>query len=762
MPPDNGDRRRENMAYQEKIAEFEKRMAEERKFLNDLIDEYECSGKQNLETNKRIGAIETEILSIRMNLGILRKESLPQPSPVQQNRPGQAAYVQQGNVPPVQPVPQPATAQQIRVPQTAPAWQFGTQPVPPVRPVQKQRTQDFEKTVGQSWMGIFASVLIFISLILFATIFVPVLSDAMKMVIMFAVSFAFAGFGIVRMRTGRRNAFYLALAGCGVGAVFISLLLSNVYFRALGNIPLYVLIFLWSVGVCFLGRLKSRIFEVIGLCGIFAAVCFGCSLYWKNHSPEIFLTVVIFFMIASAVFFLSHHENRFRGDAAFHIFTLTGLTLLVICKWGELKLPHAFDAAGILLLIAVCLQMILLFRMERGKKGDIGFAVLATADFLLLLILLYYQIGGEFYNRFGREPSLANIHQCAVFLILSAVLFTADEFRHAGDNAAAKHILRSVTLFTMVCAITGIPFLTEHLYLTVLIVPLIAEGFAVKDNALKITGISFLAVFAANTFSMIAPSEHLTEGLICFFFIFFLLWREKEQYRMALKLATYILLLLFFASDMKRIFFSAGIYTDFCNTVAFTAVSIVNMAAMKSQFVTDFSTGRKEKDSVVLTDIVNGILMLYSLVMISDIRKEPLHIILVLTALALFSMNSAELVRGEKKNLTGIYVSFKYTVLSIVILYSFEAANYAISVACFLISIACIVAGFRLSVKSMRIYGLVLSMLSIAKLILVDITYANTPGRAAGFFVCGLLCFVISLIYNFVDKRIEKGGKDKG
>ena len=75
-------------------------------------------------------------------------------------------------------------------------------------------------------MGIAASVLIFISLILFATLLLPKLNDPAKMVIMYLVSAAFLGVGALRMYKDKENSFNIALTGCGLGALFISLLLS--------------------------------------------------------------------------------------------------------------------------------------------------------------------------------------------------------------------------------------------------------------------------------------------------------------------------------------------------------------------------------------------------------------------------------------------------------------------------------------------------------------------------------------------------------
>lgn len=43
-------------------------------------------------------------------------------------------------------------------------------------------------------------------------------------------------------------------------------------------------------------------------------------------------------------------------------------------------------------------------------------------------------------------------------------------------------------------------------------------------------------------------------------------------------------------------------------------------------------------------------------------------------------------------------------------------------------------------------------LLCVVKLVLVDIRYDNVLLRAAGFFVGGILCFGISLVYNLVDK----------
>lgn len=86
----------------------------------------------------------------------------------------------------------------------------------------------------------------------------------------------------------------------------------------------------------------------------------------------------------------------------------------------------------------------------------------------------------------------------------------------------------------------------------------------------------------------------------------------------------------------------------------------------------------------------------------------------------------------------------------------FDAPSVVISVGCFVLAIISIVAGFGIQVKSLRIYGLVLSMVSVFKLLLIDIAYGGLLQLAAGFFVSGLLCFAISMIYNMIDKKFKE------
>ena len=84
---------------------------------------------------------------------------------------------------------------------------------------------------------------------------------------------------------------------------------------------------------------------------------------------------------------------------------------------------------------------------------------------------------------------------------------------------------------------------------------------------------------------------------------------------------------------------------------------------------------------------------------------------------------------------------------------SFDAPNYFISIGCFIVSIISIMCGFKGKYKSLRIYGLILSMISIFKLIMIDINYENTLGNAFSFLLLNMMLAVDLLYIVFIMLR---------
>ena len=111
------------------------------------------------------------------------------------------------------------------------------------------------------------------------------------------------------------------------------------------------------------------------------------------------------------------------------------------------------------------------------------------------------------------------------------------------------------------------------------------------------------------------------------------------------------------------------------------------------------------------------------------------------------------LMRHCPERLISIYNGVKLSWTLFVILWRFSAVSYVVSLAGIVLAIAFIVFGFRFRFKGLRLYGLVLTMVCVVKLLFFDIVFDNAFYRPVSFLVAGILLFLISFIYF----RLEKG-----
>ena len=125
-------------------------------------------------------------------------------------------------------------------------------------------------------------------------------------------------------------------------------------------------------------------------------------------------------------------------------------------------------------------------------------------------------------------------------------------------------------------------------------------------------------------------------------------------------------------------------------------------------------------------------------------------------AILIFVCNINEKELRDKSVWFGIYTGGKLTVLMYVIMSSFDVPDFLASIVCLLFAIVCITVGFIRSYRSIRIFGLILTMLNVLKLLLVDIYHDNTVSMALAFFAAGILVFGVNLIYHIVDKKIAQ------
>lgn len=714
-----------------------------RKQLNDLIYEYDSQKISNSLVSYKIDYLRNEIAHIDHQLAMLRDELNGQP----QTAPRPDAVAQQ---------PEPEQPAQGSFTQSQTAARSDV--VPPQRNEQSDtgsvKPMDLENVIGKSWMGIFASVLIFVSFILFATLLAPFITDTVKMAAMYIVSIFFTVFGLIKLKK-HHNRLYLAISSCGVGAVYLSLFLTNLYFKAMGDVTLYLLLLIWAVFVCYLSRWQDRIFQIIGQCGITIALLFGIILCVDTKDTAKFFMLCLFFVVTAAVFYASCYSREFHKNIVNNAFNVVNLLQLLIafCMMDAPKLfmgkklpggwtAYLIEITGFVILF-FCLLQFLLFLISKLKEKNIGFGLFMIANTILVQLFIFRMTSGA-------KDSLRG----AIYLAIGLFLLGVIERKLADRRDEGRILMQIFVLPLLILSVYLIVFFRDHIGLSFLMVLFIWLGYRKNDVVYKYGSLAMAAIYCF--IDLKYPIEHLCLGLLFFGILAVLMYTKKEQYHRSVKLCAYFIGLFFVSMGLHNLLDGADINSDVSRTVIFTAAALLNVLAAKSIFVKNVQTRETEKASVAATRIANALFMTYSLYAVMETDNGICHFILVLLAVVLFMTNTKNLLELHKGMWPGIYIGIKLTVLIVTILSSYDTANYVISISAFLFAIISIMIGFQFLIKSFRIYGLILSLFSVAKLILVDISYDNTLGHALSFFVCGILCFVISMIYHLIDKKVQE------
>ena len=749
---------------------LEDRILEDRRMLVNMTRE--INNPESEFIKRKLATLEIELQHMSGQIDYMkRKCASSQQSVVNQsvinesvnNQPVNNRPVPEMSVPRVaaQAVPKPAVPTQAVPTQAAPTQTVPTMAKPavqmpavqssvvqtpvkqtPINQTQYNGESDFEKTFGKSFMGIAASVLIFISIILFATLLLPMLGDGAKMAIMYIVSGAFLGIGAYRLNKDKDNKFNISLTACGLGAVFISLLLTNIYFGVLGDIPLYVLIAFWGALVCLFARNRNYIFQVIGQIGILIATIFGCQLCIETEDVNKFIALLVFYAITSAIFYFVNYQKEFRDNFCYHLFSVIGA---VIITGTSIDFDGTTGMVCQIIAITILVLNIIGCMSHKIDKEQEWFGIASSGYMICLVVVLAYLISNE------------DICGLVYYAIGMLMIFLASLKKSQEKNGV--YIL-SITCG--VIALVGLIVNGNAYYYGVIwlmMIPLLIYGY-VRNN--RFCRDASLAVMLLYQFFYDYDNEgmHYVFMLIAFAITYTFMYCYKKQYNKIHSGILYIAILVLIGLQTYGAIEAITGYEAHKDEVARMLVYLcffaINVLCYKLVFAFDLGAGEKANNENIFK-VANMFAMGWGLMLVGNGGSDITHFVNILVAFAAFMLRTKSILEQEEGKLSGnIYVGAKFTVFLIVMLCSFEAANYVISIGCLLLAILLILVGFKGSYKYLRIYGLGLTMLSIVKLIMIDVTYENTLGNAISFFVSGLLCFVISMTYNYLDKKMKE------
>ena len=594
----------------------------------------------------------------------------------------------------------------------------------PPPPQVNSKSFDIEKFIGKSWMGIMASVLIFISIIMFAIVLLPFMSDTVKMCIMYAVSIAFIVGGLVLHRKCG-NLYYMILSACGMGALYISMLLSNIYFKAIGDISLYLFILIWAAGIAIVAKNSIRTFNIIGNIGIVFSVFLGTQKCIADEDVIKFIVLLLFFIVSEIVYSVLNQKFLVSNS-------ISNIAGIIVCTVGYVCIDIS-NLFIVFILLATCAVQLVYLSLRKIRPYFIFNTIYKWLIYLLFNFYIFSGICGD-----------AVVFEILIYVLSFISIFFVNLYymKFAPvDKFYSKLLIEVIDIITITCIIMTADFPG---YIFILLVPLVfmAIGILRKDEKYLIAATAALAIsIFKNNMAVIGILILVCSGLLIAYY-----QRIKSRSSDIIRACNSIIIRITVVQLLLRFFDYVNSKEDICGTIIIFAIVIIDML-----FKYRLSNGLQDRAVVYTTYASNVVCGIVIMVMLTE--QEGITYYLTLLIGCVVFMNNVERFIKSNQMWKQLYAMIKITLYIIFVFETLQSATILLSVFLFVAAIIWVSIGFEINAKNVRLYGLVTAILSIAKLFLLDLQYNSSLTRAIGFFVCGILAFLISFIYNQFEKK---------
>ena len=644
------------------------------------------------------------------------------------------------------------------------------------KPIQKQPKpkKDLEKTLGKSVMGVMASVLIFVALIMFAIVALPSMTDTIKMIAMFVISGGITGIGVMLMKKDQKNAFNASIAGCGIGAVFISLMTTRMYFNAINDYILYIALLIWAAAVAFFSKDKHKVFVVIAEVGISVATIIGLAgIFADNSAADIKANMLVAFALLSEIaIFYFNRTNEMKDDIFMHlphVIRTFIMTMMFIIMSDESVI------SGVPLMMAAFI-VIGLFMLSRSTGGKNSKNFILTS-YVLPIMLAFNNFAVSIFGE--AEMILPYVVFIGAALIYHAYTYIHNEYKIA-VSASHLALIYCVSYFVdEIGSFDSGTIMAVILPTILLIAPVMFMAHKTKEPYWKWVGAGLPLFMAIAWVSVGINDVEVAIGVIiaiaAIITNFKLLNNEKDD---PIRIVLYIASMIIMPLCVGNLIYSWETNSEVVEAILMN----INMACIYVPMVLIYLYVDKKNvltrkvDISVLQNIIMSALILMGSIALHDGANvwsfdsdSHAHVVgefmyniqswlIGITMIGLNVMRTMTMLRKGKGY--GVGISAAYVVSMWAIITRLSDIDYVVSIVMLLLAIGMIVLGFKIKVrdivgnKEMRLFGLVLSMVVTVKLLMFDIEHNNLLETSGYLLLAGILCFAISFAYNRLDKSL--------
>jgi len=660
------------------------------------------------------------------------------------------------------------------------------------------KMETLENWLGRNVLGVAASILVFVGLVFLGTLVYKQITETMKILAMYAISTFVTGLGIA-LTVKKHNNFTDILVGCGCGSFFISILLTHIYFNRISDIVAFSLLLVWMAAILYLSKvLSSTLLSIVAHIGMVVSICFAFGMGITDEK----LLLLLIYQASSIAVILIGNILCCKKTYHFGVFVSLFLTIAASCfMWsrftagayqaGAFPFATALPEMGIAaafaaqFLCASFLSYLLSVSTNRLKNEFYKMVVHAAnkALWFAALIINVYHIAYRITAGMTADSSLAmtpNNRLTAVFaavmisiavILVHAALTLLFSLKLNFDSkletysvlflSAAASVLLIILWSFKFNIVTVIPRITFLLVISLLL--LLAKrisrnkAYAVGANVILAIDVLFMLFDGYHNMTKFGTIALSMGYILLYMGIIWGQWllqkeEAKTKYSTWVRLASFLLIETSFIS----IFITSQLkYHTVILLLLLTSLNIL-------LYLVRYDRNAGKGSALCIFMFVNELILLaFNALFIAFAYKDAtatvLYMLLSVLSFGFSFIRINEVFDGSDNNRAGILIGIKLTVLVLATVYGitswFDQA-YCFSIVCMLTALTCIILGFAWRVKSLRLYGLVMTLVCVLKLVTYDVTNLNTLMRVIALIGGGVICFIISAIYNYTSKKI--------
>lgn len=646
-----------------------------------------------------------------------------------------------------------------------------------------------ENWFGRNVLGVAASILFFIGLIVFAVWIYNDIPETVKILLMYALSAAVAVTGILLTRR-RRNNFTLILTGCGCGLLFISILLTHVYFGRLNDVATFALLLVWLMAALVLSRqMNSTLISLVAHIGMGVSLCFAYNAGLRDDK----LLMLLIYQMASIVVIVVGNILCCRKTYRFGLFLSVIMTLVAVAfmtdrfiglspyaagafpltnlpDWG---VAASFFAQFLCVSILSYLLAVSTTRLENaGARLGIHIAnkalwVAALCGNVLPVVyrMAYAYAEGAVFRSVEAAGFMAAAGMALLLLHALLSIFMSTRLGFDGRLETLSVLTAGGVSAVLLCIvwISCLQAGTPGPRLPWLLLPaalLLLAGLLGKNRAYRLAANGLLGfewcLMAFSGFHELTRYGTAALPLLYMALYAGLVWLQwalkpperRRELSMALRLFQYIFL------QATALVILAGSAYRYWQVSLLLALTVFNLLLG----VLRYDRGeRRELTRCMRT--VEGLLLAVNAGMIAFMPRAGsletgLYVALAALSVLFAFYRVPGLGRGghAEEACTGV----KFSLLSLAILQGFTtwfADGYVLTLAALTTLLPCLVAGYARKARGLVLYGLIAALPCLVKLLCYDILFSAGLPRLIALLGGSFLFFVIHLVYDRLDDK---------